>query len=45
MTNYRPNDPRSRLAYIQPYGSYFLQTNTPESDIDAIVLLPQYVSE
>ncbi|CAL5992876.1 Poly(A)_polymerase [Hexamita inflata] len=45
MTSYRANDPSSRLAFIQPYGSYYLQTHTPSSDIDSVVVFPCYVNE
>lgn len=45
MTNFRIANPATRLAFIQPYGSYFLDTHNSASDIDTIVIFPNYVSE
>ena len=45
MTNYKVGNPNTRLAFIQPYGSYYLETHNSSSDIDTVVIFPNYVSE
>lgn len=40
----QPNMPRSeRLVRLYPFGSYYLGINEPSSDVDTVVIFPQYV--
>lgn len=40
----QPNMPRSeRLVRLYPFGSYYLGINEPSSDVDTVVVFPQYV--
>lgn len=40
----QPNLPRSeRLVRLYPFGSYYLGINEPSSDVDTVVIFPQYV--
>lgn len=43
INRYKQND-QNKLVYLQPYGSYYLQTHSKNSDIDTVMLIPSFVN-